>query len=858
MIVRNEAHVIRELLDSVAPYISSWVIVDTGSDDGTQDVTRERMAGLGIQGELHERPWRDFGHNRNEALGLAQGHGGYIWVMDADDTIVGTPDFTQLSADVYLMRMKEGTSLYWCPLLFRDGLRARWVGVTHEHATWDGPCVVARLEGDYHIDVRQLSSRQLSGQKFTNDRDLLLAELERNPEDARSMFYLGQSYFAMGDFANARKWYARRAEMGGFAEEVYYSLLLVARAMAKLDTPWPQVQDAFLRAWESRPTRAEPLYAIAGKYRAEKRYRLGYLFARHAARMPLPKDDILFVSADVYAWRATDEQATCAFWTGKQAEAFTLWRRVLAHPDVPDDDRRRIAGNRDVCVPAMLKVASAYPAELVRRLVAGPRDGEVTVSLIAGPDPVATEQALNSFLHCCTDVSRVGRFLVIDTGLSTADRAALAQRYGFLEFVSRGDGPGGPDTQLDQVRPHVHTRLWLHLGQGWRFFAPEKLITRLAAVLDAEPHVYQVGVNYTDAATLTGACAPEQAVRRTRDAGRYLLTDAVAAGPAMVDTTRLDQAGGAAGGGPRTASLDEVLCTAAGTPSDQGQPPAKPVQAGVSAAQDPAAAGDGVIFVCGCQRSGNTLMRAMLDSHPRICCGQELRVLPHIARLYELVNGPYRFAMDNYGNTAAQVQALFRTLIDGLAENVRRASGKPRWAEKTPQNVTCMAALGEIFPDARFIHMLRDGRDVACSLVTMDWMVPETGDKLYFTRTMADAARHWRDTIVVARQQAAHPGLAGRVLEVRYEALVTETAATMRRVLQFVGEGWDDAVLSHHTTDRRGEADQADPAMARTLQPVDRSALGRWRRDMTEPDKAAFKAEAGALLTELGYAVADW
>jgi hypothetical protein len=65
-------------------------------------------------------------------------------------------------------------------------------------------------------------------------------------------------------------------------------------------------------------------------------------------------------------------------------------------------------------------------------------------------------------------------------------------------------------------------------------------------------------------------------------------------------------------------------------------------------------------------------------------------------------------------------------------------------------------------------------------------------------------------------------------------------------------------VLAHHTTDRRGEADQADPAKARTLQPVDRSALGRWRCDMTEPDKAAFKAEAGALLTELGYAVADW
>jgi glycosyltransferase involved in cell wall biosynthesis len=70
MIVKNEAHVVRETLDSAAPYISSWVIVDTGSDDGTQDLIANHMARLGIPGELHERPWRNFGHNRTEALSL--------------------------------------------------------------------------------------------------------------------------------------------------------------------------------------------------------------------------------------------------------------------------------------------------------------------------------------------------------------------------------------------------------------------------------------------------------------------------------------------------------------------------------------------------------------------------------------------------------------------------------------------------------------------------------------------------------------------------------------------------------------------------------------------------------------------
>ena len=141
MIVRNEVHIVAEVLDAVAPYISSWVIVDTGSDDGTQDLIRSHMARLGIPGELHERPWRNFGHNRTEALTLAQGHADYIWVMDADDTIVSTPDFTRLDADIYLMRYFGDNDIFWVALLFRDGVRVRWQGVTHEYAVWDNSCV---------------------------------------------------------------------------------------------------------------------------------------------------------------------------------------------------------------------------------------------------------------------------------------------------------------------------------------------------------------------------------------------------------------------------------------------------------------------------------------------------------------------------------------------------------------------------------------------------------------------------------------------------------------------------------------------------------------------------------------------
>jgi glycosyltransferase involved in cell wall biosynthesis len=357
MIVRNEAHIVCEMLGSLAPHISSWVIVDTGSEDGTQDVIRDYTARLGIPGELHERPWRNFGHNWTETLQLAHGHGDYIFVLDADDLIIGNPDFTQLSADVYSLRVKGSDSSVeiWRPHIFRSNLHLRIEGVIHEYWVWDEPSAPVRLDGDYHIADRHCGTRSMDPQKYARDAQLLLAEVARRPHDTRSVFYLAQSFFDAGDYVNARKWYARRAEMGGWDEEVFFAMYRLAEPMHKLGEPWPDVLDTCLRAWEYRPTRAEPLHAVAAHYRAQGQYHLGYLFAKRATEIPLPADS-LFVNAAVYAWRALDEQAICAFWIGETAESLQICDRLLARPDIPADDRQRIMSNRDAA--AALRQAS--------------------------------------------------------------------------------------------------------------------------------------------------------------------------------------------------------------------------------------------------------------------------------------------------------------------------------------------------------------------------------------------------------------------------------------------------------------------------------------------------------------------
>ena len=375
-----------------------------------------------------------------------------------------------------------------------------------------------------------------------------LTEAESNPNDPLPVHMLAQLYFNTQDFANARRYSERLIEIGADDENTFLAMLRIAQSMDKLDTPWLDVQDAYMRAWEFRPTRAEPFYRIARHYSVAQRYRLGHLFAERAAQIPLPADDMVVHDPAIYAWRAMDEQAVCASGMGRHSEAFNLCRRLLGRPDIPDDDRNRIAANRDVSVPAMLEATSLYPETLVRNLINGPRDPDVTVGMIAGPNWPATAATLNSFLHCCIDVTKVGRFLVFDHGQTPGDRTILRQRYPFLEFVECAEGA--------DLREHIHGRYWLDLDQGWRFFAPDNYITRLTAILDAEPEVFQVGVNLADATSLMGVSAPEATVRRTPDGGRYVLTGVMADGPAMYDTGRLDQASSL----EVAATLDEVLC----------------------------------------------------------------------------------------------------------------------------------------------------------------------------------------------------------------------------------------------------------------------------------------------------------
>ena len=279
-------------------------------------------------------------------------------------------------------------------------------------------------------------------------------------------------------------------------------------------------------------------------------------------------------------------------------------------------------------------------------------------------------------------------------------------------------------------------------------------------------------------------------------------------------------------------------------------------------------------FVVGVGRSGTTLLRLMLDAHPQLAIPAETQFVPEVLErqgecrgadeLVDVIVGARTW--DDFGldeehlrEAAAGAQGaadVLRAFYGLCAER----EGKPRWGDKTPGYVKRMRTIGGALDEARFIHLIRDGRDVALSRRSYG---------MGADKTIADVADLWKRRIENARRQAKK--LRDRYLELRYEDLVAETEPALRSVCELIELEFDPAMLAHHDGageriaelgglapegERRGrEAGERQAAHALASQPPSGARTGVWRTEMDPADRAEFEHVAGDLLAELGYDV---
>ena len=358
MIVKNEVKVLPRLFRSVKDYIDYYVIVDTGSTDDTIELIKRKMAGYGIDGEVHEREWVNFGVNRQQALELALAAEKADWLLfiDADEELgVSDPKFYEkLEPGVSYDLEKHHSGLrYAVPHLVNiRTTRVKWEGPVHNYLVTLEGSQQRRLLKEvwiiYHPGEGAKSQGMTQEQKYLRDAKLLEQHLRQHPDNARSQFYLGQSYKHAGHLEQAYEAYRKRVAMRGWAEETFVAQLEVGRIAILLQEPEEVVLRELLAAYEMRPTRAEPLYELARYFRLKKMYGKAYLFAKAGVHTPRPNDR-LFVSQNVYDWQLLDELGISAYWIDDYSESRAACEKVLRRIeqglDVSDGDVRRIREN---------------------------------------------------------------------------------------------------------------------------------------------------------------------------------------------------------------------------------------------------------------------------------------------------------------------------------------------------------------------------------------------------------------------------------------------------------------------------------------------------------------------------------
>ena len=299
-------------------------------------------------------------------------------------------------------------------------------------------------------------------------------------------------------------------------------------------------------------------------------------------------------------------------------------------------------------------------------------------------------------------------------------------------------------------------------------------------------------------------------------------------------------------------------------------------------------------IVVGVGRSGTTLLRLMLDSHPELAMTHETGFIPLMHTLYSpLHRGFYsrlRTAVQGQG-WAGSLREEFLSLLASqpnwadfhiprqqLGESLSQLEpfnvteglriffrlyaarfGKPRWGDKTPNYCLHLRTIEQILPETRFIHIIRDGRDAALSV-----------RGLHFApgRDIETLASHWVRTINAARLQGRR---CSHYLEVRYEDLVLDTTKVLEKICAFAELNYDARMEQYYksaplriselepTRDSRGNIlvtrETRQQTNRLTTQPPQPERVARWKSDMTQAERATFKSIAGLLLEDLGYDV---
>lgn len=545
MIVKNESHIILEVLENMLKYINYWVISDTGSTDGTQDMIRNFFARKKIPGELVEHKWEDFGHNRTMALKAAAGKADYIWVIDADDLIMGTVEFPRkMNADWYMLKYvnPESSFAYERQQIFSGKLEWAYSGVLHEYPiclSKETPRVDSAnisLPGDYYVHSRRLGDRSKDADKYARDAKILSTALEKQilikkqtdvntklmgvnvlgwKDQNRSLiprycFYAAQSYKDDHNAELAIKYYKRYTTIlkdvfnefpiknsTWYNQELYYTWIQLGNLMKNSgkysDT---EITNTYMSAIPVCSPRAEAEYSLGEFYITVRNYKYAEIFLKKAAEKKYPIHHTFFIDTDIHQWKSKCTLAALYITMDKISEAKPILEKLLENQKYRDNIA--IKELYDNCryphLEELKKEVIQYNKNIVDEITNRvktdvPNKHKITLTITTCKRFNLFEKTMNSFINCCQDILLIDRFICIDDNSSEEDRLQMQKLYPFFEFIFKTPEQKGHLASMNMVISEVKTPYVLHMEDDFLFLDKSEYIKPALQILNQSKYI---------------------------------------------------------------------------------------------------------------------------------------------------------------------------------------------------------------------------------------------------------------------------------------------------------------------------------------------------------------------------------
>lgn len=318
MMVKNEHKRLNVSLESVKDFADSLVIFDTGSTDDTVQICENFSKKYNIPLRLKEGDFVNFSTSRNVSLDFADSFEDvdYLLLMDTNDELKGGKELRKFAED-HIDNNSSGFLLaqewwsgsldtYYNTRFIKAHKEWRYIGSVHEYMKTKNleyekhPIIRIPLTSSLYQDRTQDDDK--TSKRFERDRELLLADYERDPTEPRTVFYLAQTYSCLNDIENAYKYYALRVPLEGFWEERFQAMLKCGDLSEKLKYEWYNSMTWYIKSFE-HTARVEPLLKIADHYRVEKNWILAFTFIDLACKLTYPDHCILFVDKLAYEYK---------------------------------------------------------------------------------------------------------------------------------------------------------------------------------------------------------------------------------------------------------------------------------------------------------------------------------------------------------------------------------------------------------------------------------------------------------------------------------------------------------------------------------------------------------------------------